>query len=377
MAHTKEMEQVQEINQPGGILYWFTTSAGRILISLVVPLVTFLVMWQIFIFLRDSDAPKLVIAVVAIVWGVGGVAGLFLLSNWLIEQLPLRWRGLLQPYVFVGPALAILTWYLFLPTVRTLYLSFFNAASNQFVGLANYIFAFTNPAMLESFRNNLLWLVVGTGLSVVLGLLIAILADRSRFEQVGKSLIFLPMAISFVGAGVIWRFIYYYKPPGQDQIGLLNAIVTAFGGEPVAWLTERPWNTFFLIIILVWLQTGFATVLLSAALKGVPGELLEAARIDGATEVQIFFGIIIPYIQGTIITVATTILIATLKIFDIVFVMTNGLYGTEVMASQQYKQMFKFQDFGRGSAVAIVLLIAVIPIMYYNLRQFREREAFR
>ncbi len=349
---------------------------GRVVISLVVPLFTFLIMWRVFIFLRDGNAPKLVMALVAIIWGVGGVAALFVVSNWLVERLGAHWRTLLQPFVFVGPALAILTWYLFLPSVRTLYYSFFNRTSTKFIGLANYVFAFTDKAMLESFRNNFLWMIIGTSLSVIFGLLIAVLADRSKFEKVAKSLIFMPMAISFVGAGVIWRFIYYYKPPGEEQIGLLNAIVTALGGEPLAWLTLRPWNTFFLIAILVWLQTGFALVVLSASLKGVPEELLEAARIDGANEIQIFFKIIIPYIQGTIITVSTTILIATLKIFDIVFVMTNGLFGTEVMASQQYKQMFKYQDFGRGSSVAIILLIAVIPVMIYNLRQFREREAF-
>lgn len=368
--------ETTENTKRSSALYNLIAWVGRLAVSLIVPICTFLVLWRGFIFLRDGSAPKLVITLVAIIWGVAGVAALFVVSNWLVERLGPRWRVHLQPFVFVGPALVILTWYLFLPSLRSLYYSFFNRTSTKFVGFNNYIFAFTDKAMLESFRNNLLWLVIGTSLSVIFGLLIAILADRSKFEKIAKSVIFLPMAISFVGAGVIWRFIYYYKPPGEEQIGLLNAIVTAFGGEPVAWLTVRPWNTFFLIAIMVWLQTGFAMVVLSAALKGVPEELLEAARIDGASEIQIFFRIIIPYIQGTIITVSTTILIATLKIFDIVFVMTNGLYGTEVMASQQYKQMFKYQDFGRGSAVAIILLITVIPVMVYNLRQFREREAF-
>ncbi len=370
------MEQTKDIDQSAGLVQWLATNLGRFLIALFVPIVTFIVMWRVFIFLRDGDAPKAVIALVAIVWGVGGVALLFYLSNWLIEKLSLTWRAYLQPYGFVGPALAILTWYLAAPTIRSFYLSFFGPRSENFVGLDNYVFAFTDKSMLESFRNNVLWLVLGTGLSVIFGLLIAILADRSDFETIAKSFIFMPMAISFVGAGVIWRFIYFYKPPSVDQIGLLNALLVSVGGDPVGWLTLRPWNTFLLIIILIWMQTGFAMVLLSAALKGVPEELLEAARIDGANEVQIFFRVIIPYIQGTIITVSTTIVILTLKIFDIVFVMTNGNLGTEVMASQQYKQMFKFQHFGRGSSVAIVLLIAVIPVMIYNLRQFREREAF-
>ncbi|MHC4307559.1 MAG: carbohydrate ABC transporter permease, partial [Planctomycetota bacterium] len=261
------MQRVQDMTKrPTGTMDFVYYSTGRVLISLLVPVLTFLVMWRVFIFLRDGNASKLIIAVVAIVWGVGGVALLFFLSNWLVEQFPLKWRTVMLPYVFVGPALAILTWYLAAPTVRSFYLSFFNAQSTQFVGLENYLFAFTDKAMLESFRNNLLWLVFGTGFSVMLGLLIAILADRSRYESFAKSLIFLPMAISFVGAGVIWRFIYFFKPPGQEQIGLLNAILTTFGGDPVGWLTVRPWNNFLLIIILVWLQTGFSMVLLSAAL---------------------------------------------------------------------------------------------------------------
>ncbi len=370
------MENPEKLLKSSGILDWLTAGVGRVLVSLIVPVIAFVVMWQGFIFLREGDASKFVTAVVAIVWGVGGIGLLFVMSNWLVEQLPEMWMIRLRPYVFVGPALAILSWYLLVPTLRTLYTSFFDAQSASFVGLQNYVYAFTNPKMLESFRNNLLWLVFGTGLSVSFGLLVAILADRSKFETVAKSLIFLPMAISFVGAGVIWRFIYFYKPPSQEQIGLLNAILVGIGGEPQAWLTLRPWNNLFLIAILVWLQTGYAMVLLSAALKGVPGELLEAGRIDGASEVQIFFNILIPYIQGTIVTVSTTILILTLKIFDIVFVMTNGNYGTEVIASQQYKQMFKFQHFGRGSAIAIVLLVAVIPVMWYNLKQFGEQEAF-
>ncbi|MBS3784083.1 MAG: sugar ABC transporter permease [Anaerolineae bacterium] len=366
----------REDAQSRGLIDQIYYTTGRVLVSLLVPVVTFLVMWRGFIFLRDGDAPKAVTALVAIIWGVGGVAILYLLSNWLVEQFPQTWTDALRPFVFVGPALAILSWYLLIPTIRTLYLSFLSAQSERFVGLDNYIFAFTNREMVISFRNNLLWLIIGTGFSVGFGLLVAILADRSKFETVAKSLIFLPYAISFVGAGVIWRFIYFYKPPSQEQIGLLNAILVGLGGEPRAWLTLRPWNNFFLIIITVWLQTGYAMVLLSAALKGVPEELLEAGRIDGATETQAFFRIIIPYIQGTIVTVSTTVIIFTLKIFDIVFVMTNGNFGTEVIASRFYKQMFQFQHFGRGGAIAIILLIAVIPVMWYNLRQFGEQEAF-
>ena len=363
--------------EPGGVLDFIVSNVGRVAISLFVPVVAFLVLWQGFIFLRDSNAPQAVVMVVAIVWGVGGVAALFFISNWLVEQLPPMWVKRIQPFVFVGPGIAILTWFLALPTLRTFYISLFNENTTRFVWLDNYVQAFTSRAMIESFRNNLLWMIVGTFTTVSAGLLIATLADRSRFESVAKAFIFLPMAISFVGAGIIWRFIYYFAPAGREQVGVLNALVTTFGGEPQAWLQLiQPWNNFFLIMIVIWLQTGFAMVLFSAAIKGVPSEIIEAARVDGANEFQVFFSIIIPSIQGTIITVSTTIVIFTLKLFDVIMVMTGGQYGTEVIATQFYRQFFSNRNFGYGSAIAIVLLIATIPIMIYNLRQFNEREAF-
>jgi alpha-glucoside transport system permease protein len=233
--------------------------------------------------------------------------------------------------------------------------------------------------MLQSFRNNLMWIIFGSTFSVAFGLLIAVLADRSRFENAAKSLIFLPMAISFVGASIIWNFIYEYRPVGQPQIGLLNAVVTSLGGTPQAWpqwVSIAPWNNLFLIVIVIWLQAGYSMVLFSAALKGIPDELLEAGRIDGANEFQIFFRIMVPYIRGTIISVWTTVVIFTLKIFDVVWVMTGGQFGTHVIATQFYRQSFTNRNSGYGSAIAIVLLIAVIPVMFYNLKQFREREAF-
>ncbi|HYF62440.1 MAG TPA: sugar ABC transporter permease, partial [Herpetosiphonaceae bacterium] len=254
--------------------------------------------------------------------------------------------------------------------------SFFDASSTSFVGLSNYAATFTDRQMLQSFRNNLLWLVVGTGACVTLGLLIAVLADRSKFETLAKALIFLPMAISFVGAGVIFRFIYAAAPAGEPQIGLLNAILVSMGKQPQTWLTNQPWNNLFLILVLIWMQTGFAMVIFSAALKSVPDDLLEAARIDGANEFDIFFKIIIPYIKGTILTVTTTIAIFTLKIFDVVIVMTGGQYGTEVVATQFFRQFFVSGNYGYGSAIAMVLFIAVLPVMIYNLRQLRKQEGF-
>ncbi len=351
-------------------------TVGRLAVSIFIPIVTFIVLWAGFLFLKESKAPPALIAIVAIIWGVGGVALLFWVADWVVNRLPLHAAKKIQPFVFVGPALVILAWYLFLPTLRSLYLSFFDAQSKSFVGLSNYIYAFTDPKMLESFVNNLLWIILGTGGSVGMGLVIALLADRSRYEKVFKSIVFTPMAISFVGAGVIWRFVYAYKPVGESQIGILNAIVTFFGVEPQAWITMRPWNNIFLIAILVWLQTGYAMVIISAALKGVPSSIIEAGRIDGAGELRVIRSIIIPFIFTTLVTVSTTIIIISLKIFDIVYTMTGGQYGTEVIASMQYKQMFNYYDFGKGSAIAIVLVLAVTPVMWYNLRQFSKQEGF-
>jgi alpha-glucoside transport system permease protein len=352
---------------------------GRILLSIGIPAITFIVLWQGFLFLRDSNAPQFIITLVAIVWGVGGVAILYWVFNWIVEQLPKEWTARLQPFVFIGPAMAILIWYLALPTVRTFWISLFDRNSKNFVGLQNYSAVFTDRSMLEAFRNNIMWLIIGTGFSVTVGLLISVLADRSKYERLAKSLIFLPMAISFVGASIIWNFIYEVKPVGSAQIGLLNALLVALGQDPqpfTAWTAIAPWNNLFLIIIVIWLQAGYAMTLFSAALKGIPGELLEAGRVDGANEVQIFFRIMIPYIKGTIITVTTTIAIFTLKIFDVVLVMTGGQFGTEVIATNFYRQYFSNRNFGFGSAIAIVLLIAVIPVMVYNLKQFSEQEAF-
>lgn len=367
------MNRSETAEKPSLLFDIFGLGIVRLIVALIVPVVTFIVLWQGFIFLRDSEAPLIVITLVAIVWGVGGVATLYWVSNWLVEQMPSTWVARIQPFLFVGPAMAILTWYLALPTLRTLRLSFMNKNSTEWVWFDNYVASFTERIMIEAYRNNLLWVTVGTLLTVVFGLLIATLADRSRFENIAKAIIFMPMAISMVGAGVIWNFVYDFNP----DIGLLNAIVTALGGEAQPWITLiQPWNNVFLILIVVWLQTGYAMVLFSAAIKGVPNDLLEASRVDGANEFQIFFKIIVPYIMGTIITVTTTIVIFTLKIFDVVMVMTGGQFGTEVIGVRFYRELFNNQNSGYGSAIAIVLLILVIPVMIYNLKQFNEEEGF-
>jgi alpha-glucoside transport system permease protein len=373
------MEKVKNREQsPVEGLLW---GVLRILASLFVPLVTFAVLYYGFTFLRSGDVPfvedktaeQFIIAIVAIVWGVGGVTLLYFVANWFVERMGQVWVERLQPFVFVGPALALLAWYLAIPTLRTLWTSLFNRTGTEFVGLQNYLNVFTVDINVRAWSNNLLWMIFGTTMVVVLATLIAILADRSGFESTAKSLIFMPMAISMVGAGVIWKFIYDYNP----NIGMLNAFVTSTGGEPQGWLTNViPWNNIFLVIVMVWLQTGYAMVLISAAIKGIPEELLEAARVDGANEFQIFFQMIIPMIAGTLMTVITTVVIFTLKIFDIVRVMTGGNYGTDVIGVRFYNVSFVDNDKGQGAAIAIVLLLAVIPIMFYNLREFNKRETF-
>ncbi len=317
-------------------------------------------------------------ALLAIFLGSFGVIGLFYGLNILVEKaFPERIRIKVLPWIYVGPAILLLGAYLVIPTLRTFYLSFFGPSSDRFVGLGNYIFVLTAPDTLITFRNNLLWLVLVTGVSVSLGLIIAVLIDRVKYESVAKSLIFLPMAISFVGASVIWRFIYAYRPADAEQIGVLNAIATGLGFEPVGWLVNPAINNFALIAIMIWLQTGFCMVLLSSAVKGVPADVLEAARVDGANEIQIFRRIIMPMIMPTILVVSTTVIVLVLKVFDIVFVMTGGNLGTDVIASRMIREMFNFRNYGRGSAIAVILLLAVIPVMVANIRRFRQQEQNR
>jgi alpha-glucoside transport system permease protein len=282
------------------------------------------------------------------------------------------------PWLYIGPALLILAFFLVYPALNTLYLSLFDKHSENFVGLDNYVWALTSKEMLTAFRNNILWLVLFTALTVSLGLVLAVLLDRVRYEAAAKSIIFLPMAISFVGAGVIWKFMYAFRPANVPQIGLLNALLRNFTNlDPIGWIVNRTTNNFALIAVGIWIWTGFCMVILSAAYKGIPKELLEAARVDGANEWQVFWGITIPMMKPTIAVVATTMVINVLKVFDIVYVMTNGAFGTEVIANRMYKEMFQFRSFGRASAIAVILLLAIIPVMVVNIRRFREQEAVR
>ena len=296
--------------------------------------------------------------------------------------------GRFIPWFYILPALFIMTVFIIFPGVNTLYLSLRSndsatwASANCVAGqpcwgiFENYRYALTSDIMRTAFVNNIKWILIMVTVTVLLGLLIATLADRVRYEALAKAIIFLPMAISFVGAGIIWRFVYDYNPSGT-QIGLLNALVTALGGKPAAWLTLPEINTLALIMVGIWMWTGFCMTILSAALKGVPTEIIEAARVDGATEWRVFTNIIVPVIMPTIAVVITTMIINVLKIFDIVYVMTGGNYGTEVIANRMYIEMYTSLNTGRAAAIAIVLIVVIVPAMIFNIRRFREQEAMR
>jgi alpha-glucoside transport system permease protein len=317
----------------------------------------------------DPLQAKLTIGVLALFIGVVGVWLLFVGLDSAADLLGPRWGARARPYVFIGPAVAMLAFFLVLPAVLTIIASFAEPGPEE----GNWVSVLTDETTWLAVRNNLLWLVIGTTGSVALGLVIANLVDRIRLESLAKTFIFLPLAISMVGASVIWGFVYAWQPEGEVQIGLANAIWTLFGNEPVPWLQLPPLNTFALIMIMIWLQTGFAMVVLSAALKGVPAEIIEAARIDGASETAIFFRVTIPMIKGSIIAVATTIAISILKVFDIVYVTTGGQFETEVLANTMFTEMFSYRNFGRASVIAVILFIAVLPIIVVNVRNLRRQ----
>ena len=323
---------------------------------------------------------RLLPAIIAVIGVPAATAGYIVLAERLLALAPDRARAGLRPWIWLAPALVLLVVFLVYPSLNTIYLSLLNATSTAWVGLANYAAIFTDPAVLLALRNNVIWVVVFTSATVLLGLLIAALTDRVPYESLAKGIVFLPLAISFVAAGVIWRFVYDYRPPPLPQTGTLNALLTSVlpNFEPQAWLANNPpLNTFALIVAAVWIWTGFCTVIISAALKGIPVELLEAARVDGASELQIFRRVIVPLLAPTLAVVTTTMIIFALKAFDIVYVMTNGNFDTEVIANRMYKEMFNVRDFGRASAIAVVLLAAIVPVMLFNVRRFRQQEEMR
>ena len=324
---------------------------------------------------------KVINALLAIVGGVVGALVLFWVLNFLAERLPGKWEERLKPYVYILPALAAIGLFLIYPAVQTVIYSFANQTSTKWVGLKNYTDLLGEKDFQITLVNTLLWIIVVPTFVVVLGLAVAVLADRlgAGGERASKTLIFLPMAISGVAMAAIWRFVYEVRPEGETQIGLQNAVWTALGGNPVAWLQQDTLklNTFLLMIILIWGQTGFAMVLLSAAIKGVPEDTLEAARIDGANERQAFFRVVVPQIWGTIITVFITVLIGVMKIFDVVYVMTGGNFNTNVIAVRFFNELITNGDAGKAAAIVVMLMIAVIPVMVYQVRNFRAEEASR
>ena len=303
------------------------------------------------------------------------LAGYINLGEWLLDRLPKRIAARMRPYLWVFPAVAFATVFMVLPTINTILISFQNTRG-QWVGLDNYIFFFTNPDTLSSLKNNILWLVFFTGFVVVFGLLISVLFDRVRYEALAKTAVFLPLPISAVAASIIWKFMYEYQPPGRVQTGTLNAAIGVLGFNPVAWLVNGLTNNWALIFIGVWTSTAFAMVIISAALKGISPELLEAARVDGAGELRVLWNVIIPLLAPTLTVITTTMIITALKVFDIVFTLTNGAYGTDVIARQLFARLAN-SDFGRAAAVGVVLLLAVTPVLIFNLRRFREQEERR
>jgi alpha-glucoside transport system permease protein len=324
---------------------------------------------------------KVLNTLIAVVAGVGGALVVFWLLNFIAERLPGKWEDRVKPYLYILPALAAIGIFLVYPVIQTVIYSFANATSTQWVGTKNYTDLFQQKDFQITLVNTLLWILVVPVMVVILGLAVATLADRlrARGERTAKTLIFLPMAVSGVALAAIWRFVYEVRPAGEPQVGILNGVVTALGHDPVAWLQESTFklNTFLLMVVLIWAQVGFSMVLLSAAIKGVPDDTLEAARIDGANEAQVFFRVVVPQIWSTVITVFVTTVINVMKVFDVVYVMTGGNFNTNVIAVRFFNELITNGNAGRAAAIVVVLVVAVIPLMIYQVRHFRAEEAAR
>jgi len=318
--------------------------------------------------------PNLLLLIVSLAAFAAIVYLVFLLAS----RVNVRTQEWLKYAVFLAPAVLLLLIGLVYPTLRTLVMSFMNADSTEFVGLDNYVWSFTIPEILIVLRNTAIWVLVVPILSTLLGLAIAYMTDRMKRPGIVKSLIFLPMAISFVGAGVIWKFVYSFQPNlDKPDIGLFSAVSKALGFTPPNWLLEAPMNTLLLILVMIWIQTGFCMVVISAAMKNVPDEVVEAAMLDGAGNWKRFLRVTIPMIRSTVIVVLTTTAIGTLKVFDIVRTMTGGNFETNVIANEMYSQSFRQMNYGQGSALAVILLLCVLPIIAYNIRQLRRERTER
>lgn len=323
--------------------------------------------------------PRLITAIIVVVGVPAVLVGYIVATEQLLRIFPERVQPRIRPWLWLAPAVAFLFVYLIYPTIGTAVRSLQDQLGTRFVGLANYAWFFSDNSTLHALKNNVIWVVLLTALTVGLGLVIAVLVDRVRYESVAKSVIFLPLAISATAASVIWLFMFAYQPPAAPQTGTLNAALAPLGVGPVPWLiiSNFSFNTILLVVVMAWMWTGFCMVIISAALKGINPELLEAARVDGATEWQVFRNILLPLLTPTLAVVSTTMIITALKAFDIVYVMTNGNFDTQVIANAMYQEMFNFDDFGRGSAIAIVLMLAIVPVMAVNIRRFQAQEAIR
>lgn len=301
-----------------------------------------------------------------------GVMGVILLAT---QRLRSRTGERVQVAAFVGPSLLLVAVGLLYPAITTIIQSFKNRALTEFVGLENYKAIFTDDSQLQVLRNTAIWVILTPVLATAIGLVYAVLIDRARFERFAKTLLFLPMAISLVGASIIWKFVYDYKATDQDQLGILNAILKSLGVDTYRFLLTEPWNTLFLIVIFIWVQAGFAMTLLSASIKAIPEDINEAARLDGASSLKMFRYITIPSIRPALIVVLTTISIATLKVFDIVRTSTGGNFGTSVLANEFYTQSFRAFQQGLGAALGTLIFVLVLPIVVYNIRQMRKLES--
>jgi alpha-glucoside transport system permease protein len=313
-------------------------------------------------------APNLI----TLVLGLTAFAAIVVLLFILAERTSVKAQEWAKYLIFLVPAVALLVIGLIYPAIRTLILSFMNADSDEFVGMDNYVWAFTRPEILQVLTNTAIWVFVVPTVSTFIGLVIAYLTDRMKTAAVVKSLIFMPMAISMVGASIIWKFVYDFEPNLKKvDIGLLSSLSKAVGITPPNWLLENPLNTFLLIVVMIWIQTGFAMVVLSAAMKNIPDEVVEASMLDGASQLKRFVQITVPMIRSSIVVVLTTITIGVLKVFDIVRTMTGGNFSTNVIANEMYSQTFRSLNYGTGSALAIILFLGVVPIIWYNIRQLR------
>jgi len=326
----------------------------------------------------------LLTALQAVVAGIAITALIYWLLNLLIHRLPERIKKKVEPYVFIGPVLLLIGIFIVIPTIQSVRLSFMEEeidGSTTFVGLQNFKDLFAEDYFPNMVVNNLMWIAIVPFMTVAIGLAIAQFANNvgSKSEKIFKSIFFMPMTISFVSAAVIWRYIYAYAPEGQDQVGLLNTLWMKFGGSPQAWFQIEAFrfNNLLLMVILIWLSAGYSMVLLSAAIKSVPEDTLEAGRVDGASTGQIFFKIVLPQIWPTVVAVFITVLIGAMKVFDIVLAMTGGNYNTTVLAQTFYLEYFIYGNTGKAMAAVVILIAAIVPVMFYQVRHYRKFEAAR